>query len=367
MPRRKRVVPEDESLLFPGLALPPLPPHLRHLTAADFEESRRAQDASLPGAPLQPSRPPSIREVFRPWRARAREIILRGLQDRHALGLVSAICEAEFCCRVEESPRVRQMVRWLGWNAHFIIAGLWWLSKEMASPKALLAARGERGLSSKQRVQRHRQRLGDGPEQPAIPPGTFPLIFAPRDEKRKAGRPTAFRDPALWAARVFQTLAVDHIARATKGQRTRRSGFRNWAAIGALTAEFSAWPFGSQDREATRRSVRQLRGALASDVESIKGRLRLVLMDALQGKYLYGPRVPGRIPWKRLRREWSEMIHFQMMDRSAKPIIVLLPNTPLEPGQSIAEWMVAQRKAGRISVLNPPSPPLIFQAVKALL
>ncbi len=143
---------QEHSLLPPGNELLKLPLHLPHLTAANLEESQRAQDAILPGTPLLPSRPPTIREALHPWQARSREMILAGLHGRHALGLLSAVREAEFCRRLQGSQTVWQIVKWFGWNAHFIIGGLWWLMKETASPQALLAARGERALSAKQRV-----------------------------------------------------------------------------------------------------------------------------------------------------------------------------------------------------------------------
>lgn len=350
--------PEQESsLLFPEHELPQLPLHLRHLTGADLEESRRAQNAILPGTPLRPSRQPSLREVLHPWQARAREMILGGLRSRHALGLVSAVREAEFCRRLGESRHVRQMVKWLGWNAHFIIAGLWWLLKETASPEALLAARRERGLSGRQRVQRHRRRQDARSEEVLLPPGTFALVFPAQTEKRNAGRPRVSCDPARWAARVFQGVAADHVGAVTKGQRSREGSFRNWATIGALTAEFSALPIVSAGRETTRTAVRQLRGVLSPDMERIKERARLLLMDALQGCYMYAKPLPDRIPWKRLHRQWNEMVQFQPWERGSKPIIVLFPNAPLEPGQSITEWVEFQRKSGRIRVLNVPPRP----------
>jgi hypothetical protein len=168
-----------------------LPRHLQfleHLGSRGYEEALRAQNFMLPGMPEEwifPPSPAGLGQILTPWAARSRDIISRAMRAPldpmdpyfYFLSYLHAVREAEFCRRLRKSRHVRELVRRLGLNAHFVIGGLWWLLKETTSPNALLAARGELRRATKLRVRSYRERQGKPPEEIPGEPGTLCIVF----------------------------------------------------------------------------------------------------------------------------------------------------------------------------------------------
>lgn len=356
-----------------------LPCHLqflKHLGQREYEEVLVAQNFILPGMPDEwvfPPSPARLGQILTPWAARSREIISRAMQAPrdpmdsyfYFLSYLHAVREAEFYRRLRESRHVRELVRRLGHNAHFVIGALWWLLKETTSPNALLAARGELRRATKLRVRSYRERRGKSPKEIPGEPGSLCIVFKPPpSDRRRQGRRPVSRDPFLWALRVFQVIAVDHCTRVTNGC------FRMWKLIAELSREFVARGAVAEEEEsrrengekdshaeALRREVRRVRSTLSPELPRVRGRIRWVVGDALRGS-LVSEVADRRIPWRRFRKQWEEMAGFRPLESTGKPVVIQIREPSLvAPGQSLAEWFSAQRKAGTISILNFPRYP----------
>jgi hypothetical protein len=133
-------------------------------------------------------------------------------------------------------------------------------------------------------------------------------------------------------------------------------------------AEDRAQQSGKEDthREAVRREVRRQRSSLSLDLPRITRKIHWVVSDALRGS----PASQGadrRIPWRRLGRQWEEMVSFRPLEPTGKPVVIQIREpSPLSPGQSLADWFSAERKAGKVRILNFPRLPSLIDWLSAV-
>ncbi len=350
-----------------------LPPHLRHLehlTQRDWEESVRAQDvlANLSiGSRVLRSPPLAL------WRARSLAIIARGLLDKPPADLTRAfgayllaLHEAEFISRLHGSTHVRELIRRLGPDAHFIVGGLWWLLMQTSSPPALLAAEGR---PSKLRVRRHRWRQLPPADRVQVErgkePGDLRFIFFPSpSEKGLGGAPGVLKNPVLWAHRSFEGIAADHIAVVTLGRS------RYWTLIGALSAEFAALPAKAREGTDIRREILRVRKTrterFSAGLDRIKEKIRWVVSDAQGGLHLFHspPQTTQRIPFKRLRLHWQKMIDGRLLaanegGSAERPVEIYIKEaSPFSPetdslsdlASPFRDWWDAQLRTGKVAI-----------------
>ncbi len=355
-----------------------LPPHLRHLehlTQRDWEESVRAQEV---GANLSAGSRVLKSPHLALWRARSLAIIADGLLDKPPADLTKAfgaylraLQEAEFISRLQESNHVRELIRRLGSDAHFIIGGLWWLLKETSSQQALLATQ-ER--PSKLRVRRHRWGQLPPADRIRVERGEEPrdlrmIVYPYPSEQHLEDVSAVLRNPVLRARWLFEAIAADHIAEVTLDR------FRYWTLIGALSAEFAAIPPKARGGRDVYRECLRVRKAFAQKtrtnkyplaLDRIRETIRRVVSDAQDHLHLYRSPAPTakRIPWRRLLRRWRQMRDGRLLSamegspaeraveiyiKEASPFSPTT-DSPTEAIAQFNDWWTAQLLAGKVAI-----------------
>jgi hypothetical protein len=52
------------------------------------------------------------------------------------------------------------------------------------------------------------------------------------------------------------------------------------------------------------------------------------------------------------------MLAFTPLEPTGRPVVIQIQDpSPLSPGQSIGDWLAAERRTGKVSILNLPRPP----------